>query len=488
MKNDWFKLLLTGFALTLCHQFLFAQKAVEGYEIKIKLTDYTQDTLFLGYQMGNQTFIRDTAVVDKATKTFTFSKPKKMSAGIYLMVMPPDNNYFQIIVNDDEQNFTLTTSSQDFYKDGKVTGSKDCELFYSYMRYIAEKGNDAKKYSELKQKDAKLFEEKMKNLDAEVRKYQDELIKKNPKSITAMVIKSTHEVDVPEFTEIADSNKRQMARYLFYKDHFFDNYSLDNPAMHLTPVLFSRVDMFMEKMTPQHPDSINTSLEHILEKMKPSKEMFQWYFIHYLNKYAKSNLVGFDAVYVNLAKKYIETGFADDFIAKENREKIVQNANKLFPILIGKRAPEIKVFKEDNSTISVSDVKAKYTVLFFFAPDCGHCQKQSPALVEFLQKAKEKKWDVKVMAVCTYVGTEKMPECWKYAQEKGFGDFINAVDPYLISRYKTLYNVETTPQLYVLDENKIIRSKSIEAKQLEDVIDNLIKEDSEKIQKAAGGR
>jgi hypothetical protein len=72
-------------------------------------------------------------------------------------------------------------------------------------------------------------------------------------------------------------------------------------------------------------------------------------------------------------------------------------------------------------------------------------------------------------------------------KDKGFDDFINTIDPYMISRYKTLYNVETTPAVFVLDENKIIRSKNIEAKQLEEVIDFLMKEDAEKIQKSVKG-
>ena len=73
-------------------------------------------------------------------------------------------------------------------------------------------------------------------------------------------------------------------------------------------------------------------------------------------------------------------------------------------------------------------------------------------------------------------------------KEKGFDDFINTIDPYMISRYKTLYNVETTPAVFVLDENKIIRSKNVEAKQLEEVIEFLMKEDADKIQKSVKGK
>jgi thioredoxin-related protein len=77
-----------------------------------------------------------------------------------------------------------------------------------------------------------------------------------------------------------------------------------------------------------------------------------------------------------------------------------------------------------------------------------------------------------------------MSECWKYTQEKGFGDFINTMDPYSISRYTQLYNIETTPQLFLLDENKIICSKNIDAKQLTDVLDFIIQEDNQKLKDA----
>ena len=484
MKNDWFKLMLTGMAIFIMRITVLAHTTGDGgYEIKIHINEFSKDSIFLGYHMGNQTYIRDTAVLDKKTGFFTFKKEKKLESGVYLVVMPPDNNYFQIMVDETEQHFTVTTSTVDYYAEGKFKGSKDNDLFYNYMRFIATKRKEAEAISLKRSTDSSGTMKKLDALDTEVKNYQWDLVKKNPSSVTAVLIKSAIEVDIPKLENIKDKNENEIARYLMYKQHFFDNFDMSNPALLRTPVLYPRIDAYMEKMTPQHPDSIVESLDRILLLMKPNKEAFQFYFVHYLNKYAQSKLVGYDAIYVNLAKKYIATGLTDDFIQKDNKEKILQNADKLFPILIGKKAPEIRVFQKDSSLIGISDIKSKYTVLFFFEPTCGHCQKQSPFLVEFLQKAKEKKIDVKVMAICTFVGPDKMPECWKYVQEKGFGDFINAVDPYLISRYKSLYNIETTPQIYILDEQKIIRSKSIEAKQIGEVLDHIIQEDNEKLKK-----
>lgn len=488
MKNDWFKLLLTGIAIFIMRTTVLAHTTADGYKIQVRITEFEKDTIFLGYQLGNQTFIRDTAVLDKKTGFFTFQKnDKKLEAGVYLIVTPPDNNYFQIMVPDNEQHFSLTTSTFDFYGQAKFIGSKDNDIFYGYMRYLSKKRGEAEAAGALRKTDSVAGSKKLELLDKEVKAYQADLIKKNPTSISAMLIKTAIEVETPLFLEITDKEKNEYARYLHYKAHFFDNFDMGNPALLRTPVLGQRIDSYLDKLTPQHPDSIIESLDHILLLIKPSNETFQYYFVQYLNKYIKSNVVGFDAIHVHLTRKYIETGLTDAFIPKDNKAKLVDQATKIFPLLIGKKAPEIKVFKEDNSTITVSEINSKYTVLFFFEPTCGHCQKQSPFLVEFLQKAKAKNIDVKVMAICTLTGPDKMPECWKYAKEKGFGDFINTVDPYMISRYKTLYNVETTPQVYVLDANKTIRSKNIEAKQLEEVLDHIIQEDNDKLKKSVKG-
>jgi thiol-disulfide isomerase/thioredoxin len=489
-KTDFTKLLLTGFFIIAMRLVAFANTAADGYDIKIKLNDYAKDTLLLGYQLGNQSYIRDTAVLDKSSGFFTFKGKEKLKAGIYLVVMLPDNNYFQVMINDNEQNFAIETTTQDPYTKAKLKDTKDNDLFFGYMNYLAEKRKDAEAANALRAKDSIASSKKLTALDLEVKAYQANLLKNQANSVTALLIKTAMEVEGPKFDDIKDKEQRDIAMYYYYKQHWFDNFDMANPALLRSPVLFQRVDYYIEKLTPQHPDSILQSLDRIFELTKPAKETFQFYFVHYLNQYAKSKLVGFDAVYVNMAKKYIDTGLTDAFIEKENKEKILTNAAKLYPILIGKVAPDINVFMQDSTfnektikRINLHSVKSKYTILFFYAPDCGHCQKQSPDLVAFFKKAKEKNMDLKVFATCTYVNTDKMPECLKYIKEKGFGDFINTMDPYMISRYKTLYNVETTPQIFVLDENKVIRSKSIEAKQLEDVMDFIIGEDNEKLKK-----
>ena len=90
---------------------------------------------------------------------------------------------------------------------------------------------------------------------------------------------------------------------------------------------------------------------------------------------------------------------------------------------------------------------------------------------EFYDKYKDK--GVKLVAVCTKF-TDEIEGCWDYIDEKEIGDWLHLVDPYHRSRYMKVYNIKSTPQIYVLDRNKEILSKRIGAEQLEEVMDRII--------------
>jgi peroxiredoxin len=282
---------------------------------------------------------------------------------------------------------------------------------------------------------------------------------------------------LPDF-EGTDEKELQRKRYTWYKAHYFDNIDIADPCMLRGPVLHGKVDYYMTKLTPQHPDSLCNAVDFILNRTKSSQETFKYFLIQFLNTYAKSNIVGFDAVYVHIVKKYYEKGLAP-WTKKEDLDKIIDNANRLEPILIGKIAPNITVKTKDNKPMSLWDVDADYTVLFFWDPECGHCKKAAPFMVEFATKFKDR--GVKVFGVCTAV-TDKAPDCWKSVEEKGFSDFLflNTYDPYIQSKYKTLYDVRTTPQIFILDRKHEILMKRISGEQMSEVMEQVMSFQEEK--------
>jgi thiol-disulfide isomerase/thioredoxin len=452
-------------------------RANEGYEIKIKMTDFKSDTLFLGYPMGAQQFLLDTALRDAGTGFHTFKGRKKLRAGVYLIVRAPDYQYFQIMIGDENQHFSLVASAANPYKTGVITGSKENSSFYKYMDFIGDLGKEATALqNEMKMDSTKKAANiaKLTTFDKMVKERQLTLIKDHPGSAVSALFKSQVEIDLPEFNDIVDEKEKQNARYIYYKTHYFDNFEMGNDALLRTPVLEPRIKYYLDKLTPPEPDSICIALDKILGMLKPAKESFQYYYVQFLNDYAKNQIVGYDAIYVHLAKKYIESGQVDSFIDEEQRVKILANANKLFPILIGKKAPNLTMFLQDSSKTSLYDVQSKYTILYFWDPDCSHCKKSAPFVVDFYKKFKTR--GVKMFCVCQKLPNE-IGKCWDAIKERNMGDWINVIDPYQMSRSRTLYNLEVFPKIFILDENKNIISKDIGAEKLEEIMERFMKEE-----------
>lgn len=479
----------------LSYSALFASSG-PGYKIRVKLENYASPELIIGFHYGEKQYVKDTATLG-ADGFFTFEADTLFPPGVYLLVLKPDNSFIQILLDEKNQQMTITTDAKDSVNKMKVKGSQDNEIFYEYLRYLNKQRPEADtlraQLGRVKGNpvDSARIAGKISDIDKSVKKIQQELIAKYPNSLAGKIVKAAVDPEVPEFT----GEEAEVARKKFnwIRAHYFDNIDIADPALLRSPVLHGKIDYFITKLTPQHPDTVNAAIDYLMAKLqgKHNGENYKYYLIHLLNHYAKSNIVGFDACYVHIAEQYYCKGQAS-WTKKEDLEKICDNARRLAPILIGRIAPNISVMDRNNQPHALWDVDADYTVLFFWATDCGHCKKAAPHMVEFAKKFKDR--GVKVFAVCTGIVTAKeesnTPEkvkdsCWKGIEEKEFSDeyFFNAYDPYIRSKYKTLYDVQTTPQIFILNRNHEILMKRIGAEQLGDVMEQVMKFQEDKKKK-----
>ena len=189
-----------------------------------------------------------------------------------------------------------------------------------------------------------------------------------------------------------------------------------------------------------------------------------------------------DAIYVHLVDHYYAQGKAP-WIDEKQLAKIVDNADKLKPLLIGKKAPDLRMRLQDETFTSIYETECEYLVLFFWDPDCPHCKKQIPDMVQFYEDFKDQ--DIKIFAICSKLNSAKEPEagkkCWEYLEEKPeMKNWINVADPLHLTRYKIVYDLKSTPQIFILDKNKTIRSKRIGADQLKEVMEHIYLQDGKK--------
>ncbi|MEZ4919596.1 MAG: redoxin domain-containing protein [Saprospiraceae bacterium] len=469
---------------------LFAHEAPvpKGHQIKVKLTNYPENKLVLGFHYGNKQFVKDTVEL-AADGYFHFDADTLLPCGVYLLVLIPDNSFIQMLVPETDQEFTVTTDAKDNVAKMQVKGSKENELFYGYLKYLNERRpiadslkNQITELHGTSPQDSIRLSNEINQVDQEVKDYQNKLLKEHPDNLATKVVRAAIEPTVPDFE--GDPVDVQKRKYYYYRDHYFDNIDLADGCMLYSPVLYSKLDQYVNKITPQHPDSICKAIDVVVDKIKDAPDTYKYYLIHFLNYFAKSKVVGMDGVYVHIAKTYYCTGKAP-WANEEDLEKICDNADRLEPILIGKTAPNLTVKDQKNQPISLWDVDADYTVLFFWAPDCSHCKKAAPHMVEFAKKFKDR--GVKIFNICTAVG-EEANDCWEGVKEKEFSDFyfINTWDPYIQSKYKTLYDIRSTPQIFILDREHEILMKRIGAEQIEEVMEQVMQFQKDKKAKESG--
>ncbi|RME13065.1 MAG: DUF4369 domain-containing protein, partial [Bacteroidetes bacterium] len=204
-----------------------------GYQIKVKIDNFDQKELYLGYYYGDKQYLKDTAYL-ASNGWFYFEGEEKLPGGLYLIVMPPDNNFFQMVINDDEdQWFSMETDAKDAVDKMKIEGSPDNRLFYDYLLFLEKKRPEADKLKEeldaLPEGDKKRekVEAKIKALDEEVMAFQQKIIREHPKTMTAAIIKANLPLNPPEFKE----DEKGLKAFRWMRQHWFDNLDLADERM-----------------------------------------------------------------------------------------------------------------------------------------------------------------------------------------------------------------------------------------------------------------
>lgn len=444
----------------------------QSYDLEVKIDGYSNDTLLLGYHLGNKQYIADTAFLENGYYRFTGDKTLK--PGMYLIITRPENKFFQMLFSDTlNQKFDIHLDLNDENPLVSSKKSKENQMFRDYMQLLGSKRGEVEGLNKSKEGltdpgEIEAVNNKISNINDEVKGFQNRILNDYPKSLLAGIVRSNVEISVPEFLE-AQEEERPRLRFEYYKEHFFDNIDLTDSRLLYSPISYSKVSYYIEKLTVQHPDSIAVSIDRILKLAEPNQEVFRYFLSHYLSFYGNSKYVGMDGIYVHLADKYYAKGKAP-WVEEESLEKIIKSADELRPTLVGKVAPNLILKNRDGGSVELHKIQAEYTVLIFWAPDCGHCKKSMPKLNEFYDIYS--KTGVEVIAVCTKT-TTKVPDCWKFIDEHRLDKWINAVDPYLQSNFSVLYNIKTTPRVFILDKDKKIVSKGIGPEQIPEVIDSL---------------
>jgi hypothetical protein len=455
-------LIVSMFFLTVTNSF--------SYSIKVKVTGLKDSTCYLGHYFGQKQYTPvDTAKAD-ALGNLLFSKKKTLKEGVYLIIIP--GTYFEVIVGA-EQDIKIETDTSNLVYNMKTKGSLENEIFYNFQKVMIDKSKEGQKLYDLQkssknQDSVKIYKDKLTELQAYIKDYKSKMFKEHPTTLTVKLLKAAEEPEVPEF-KTPEGKVDSLRAYMYYKNHFFDNYDFSDERMLRTPIFIPRIDRYMKEMTVQVPDSIIKSADILIKKAEANKDIFKYCVSTITNNYETSNMMGMDAVFVHMADTYYLKGKCF-WIDTATERKIKERAEILRPLLLGKVCPNTFCADTSGNYTPLHTIKAKYIIAIFWDADCGHCQKEIPKLFTIYNEK------LKAKGVAVYAATiERDNKSWtKFLREKKLfaPGWYNVRDQYNHTDFHKTFDVYSTPVIYILDENKKIIAKRIGVEQIEEFLMN----------------
>ena len=493
MKN---KCLLLVFLIS----FLSAS-AQKGYEIKINLKNCKDTVAYLAFYQFDKMYVADTCKKVVGGKII-FAGKKNLDTGVYFLLSQSKSNYFDFIVDATTQRQQINSDMIGISEHLEALNSKQNANFFNYVRYVASANKELdvfkKKLSQEKNPDSTAL------IRAEYKKVTPKMIQKdldciaeNKGTYLSDLINMKSEKEATTIPKASNGRPDSLYAYNYYKSHYWDGVNFQDDASLRNPFFANKLKKYYNSVVMQHPDSICVEIDKMLLKTKPETKMNMLLIAYFTQTYEMPTIMGMDKVFVHMVDNYFKTGKAKGIYDESVIKLIIDKGYVLSPLLLGKKAPDLNMIEVSNQSkianmgfesaktseeltkiyydnqveieknfLNLYSIKADYLILLFWDVDCGHCQKEVPKILETYHDLQKEGKDVKVLSVYTLYEFEKYK---KYISEHKL-DWINVYDGAHVNDLRRKYDVVTTPVIYVLDKNKTIKAKRINADNIKSII------------------
>lgn len=440
----------------------------KGYRFTLFIYGCQDSIMYLGNYYAGGTYAFDTARISPKGMFVFENKERVLKPGLYFFTNPAGNYVEFAVYNNEKLNIHFDTEEPGWQNNMHIKGSKENELLFKFHQSnraiykaidsVQASGADSATFAEFRKK-------QILRMDS----IKIAFINENPNSMLALLMNATREPSVP--AEDEKGNKLSTReRWEYYMDHYFDYTRLDDDAMIRTPelVFHKRLTDYLDVCLKNAPaETIIEYVDKLIDKARPSKENFR-YLVHTIaEKYLQSNVMSYDAIYVHMVKKYIATGECD-WMSPTTVDNNVKRAETWERLLLGKPAPPLIMRDDKGQVQSLYNLNHKYTLLIFWSPTCGHCKTAIPELYKRYAKYRDK-CDIAAYAVLSEPDEPTRPKWHEFIKTHHL-DWINIDGGEANIDWHEVYDVETTPQIYLLDKDKKILAKKLSADTFEEVL------------------
>jgi len=459
-----------------------AAKTTAGYNIPVTITPYKNTWIYLGCYFGKFKNLSDSAWLNDKGQG-VFKGKEKLPQGIYFAVSPRKYLLFEFLM-DKKQSFSIKADTTKL-NDVAITGSPDNEMFLNYTRFLAQKtpmlNSMHQQLSAAKSaEDSTTIKSLITIANKELDTYRENVMKTDPSSMLGRFFFAMKRPEIPAIPELPNGKKDSSYPYRYVKDNWWNGVSFDDESLVRTPFFEPKLEEYYKYYVAPDPDSVISEVNYTLLVARENREMFKYLLGKFTDKYINPEYMGQEKVFLFLFDKYYSKGDTA-WLNEKQRKYIFDRAYSLMANQLGQQGADMQMLDTTGKAVSLFSIKAPYTFLTFWDPNCGHCKETVPR-IDSIYQAKWKALGVKVVGVNVDDGAN---DAWKkFIAEHKLNDWINIYQPKSvkeeeakkgIANFRQLYDVYKTPTLYLLDNQKRIIGKMLTIEQFDEVLQAKIK-------------
>ncbi len=333
--------------------FVFTMATAQtGHEIKINLQNCKDTVAYLAYYQFDKLYVADTCK-KVVNGNFIFKGKKKLDKGVYFLLSQDKKNYFDFIIDEQTQKQQLKSDLNNVYENIQALNSKQNELFFNYIRFI---GSVNKRYESLK-KDVKaqnkkdstaILTQEYKALNKETFAYEQKTLTENKGTYLANLMNLKISKEPKDIPKASNGRPDSLFVYKYTKKHFWDDVNFQDDSNLNNPFFANKIKQYFNTMVIQTPDSVCVEIDRMLLKTKPSTKMNMLLLAYFTQTYEIPKIMGMDKVFVYMVDNYFKTGKAKGIYDESVIKLIINRANILAPLQLGKTAPELYMIDYQN--------------------------------------------------------------------------------------------------------------------------------------------
>jgi len=160
--------------------------------------------------------------------------------------------------------------------------------------------------------------------------------------------------------------------------------------------------------------------------------------------------------------------------SNENKNSVYGKSISIFlnlnkgDLKLGDKFIDFEMLDNNVERRKLSDVKANYILLEFWASNCGPCRQENPNLVETYNKYKEKGFEIFA------VSEDRKKQNWLKAIKEDKLPWIHVSDLSKDNKASMIYGVNGIPDNFLIDEEGIIIGRNLRGKELNDKLAQLL--------------